>query len=419
MLYSHSNKLDKDTWYYDGFGGGLSAVSTGSADLHRVRRSAMSNYFSTSNVRKYEPMILDKIDKLCSRLETCRAEKQVVELSHAYLCLTTDVVTTFAIPEPRNFLASPDFAKDFNQLVRGFAKVITYHRHFPVIFPIISAIPDWLTIRLDSTGASLQMVEYQRSFEKQGKLAVERKGVPPDGQSPSILDALVRSPELAKSDKKASRVVEEARNTVGAGTETTASTLGTTTYYVLAKPDILNKLKQELHEAAAGSKDLLDFRTLDKLPYLQACINETLRIRPPVTGRLPRVNRRAAMTYTDLAGNTYTFPPGTVMSMSAGDLHYNPDIFPEPDVYKPERWIDSPPEAKTKMHQCLVPFSKGTRACIGQELARMELVLAAGNLFNKFDFELFETTARDISFAENWFAPFAPMDSKMVRVLVK
>lgn len=419
LLYSHSNKLDKDAWYYHGFGAGLASVSTGPADLHRTRRGAMSGYFSTSNVRKYEPMILRQIEKFCGRLESCQVEKQVVNLTNASMCLATDVVSTFAVPEPRNFLASPNFGKDFNQLIRGFARLIAFNRHFPIVFPILSAIPDWLTIRMDSTGASLQMVEWQRSFERQSALAEEREGVPPDGQSPSILDAVVRSPELAKSDKKASRLVEEARNTVQAGTETTASTLTTVIYHALVNPDILGKLKEELHTAAAGSKDLIDYRTLERLPYLQACINETLRTRSPVTGRLPRVNPRAAMSYTDATGKTHTFPPGTVMSMSIPDLHSNPDIYPEPDLFKPERWIESKPEVKARMNQYFAPFGKGTRACIGLDLARMELVLAAGNLLNRYDFELFETTARDISYAENWFAPFPPRDSKGVRVLVQ
>ena len=379
----------------------------------------MSNYFSSSNIRKYEPMVLRLLGKLCTRLDQCRSDGGVVDVTNAIACLTTDVVTTFATPEPRKMLDSPDFGKDFNRLIRDFAKFITYQRHLKIVFPILTAIPDWVTIRLDSTGAGLQMVEYQRSFERQSQLAVERNGIPPDGQAPSILDAVLRSAELGKSDKKVSRVVEEARNVVGAGTETTASTATATIYHVLANPAILQKLKKELHDASSGSKELLDFKTVDKLPYLQACINETLRIRPPVTGRLPRVNPRAAMTYTSPTGKAYTFPPGTAISMSATDLHYNRNIFPDPDVYKPERWIESTSEQKATMNQYHVPFSKGTRACIGQELARMELVLAIGNLFNKYDFELFETTQRDISFAENWFAPFQPLDSKGVRVLMK
>ena len=419
VIYSHSNKLDKDQWYYDGFGSGASTVSTGPADLHRVRRAAMSNYFSSTNLRKHEPMILRKIEQLCGRLESCRAENKVVDISSAYSCLTGDIVTSFAIPEPQDLLSEPDFARDFHRQLRFFANMITYHRHLLFVFPLILGIPDWLMVRLDTSRATAQQFEFQRSYERQVKIAVDRQGVPPDGHSPSILDAVVRSPELAQSDKKVGRVLEEARNTVGAGTETTASTLTAMTYYVLANPSVFQKLKKELHKAADGSTDLLDLKTLDRLPYLQACINETLRIRAPVTGRLPRVNPRAAMTYTDPTGKSYTFPPGTVISMTATDMHYNTDVFPEPDQYRPERWIRSLPEAKAKMQQCFVPFGKGTRGCIGIELARMEMTLTSGNLFNKYEFELFETTARDVSYAENWFSSFNPPDSKGVRILVK
>ncbi len=417
ILYSNSNKLDKDSFYYDGFGAGYSAVSTGPADLHRARRGAMANYFSMTNIRRYEPMVLQQISKLFQRLKTCKANDEVVDLGNAYRCLATDVVTSFALPEPKTMLDYPDFGKDFNRLIRDFAKLITFQRHLKIVFPLLSAIPDWLTVRMDSTGASLQMVDFQRSYEKQTQLAIDRKGKLPEGQPISILDTLATSTELKDRDKLRNRIVEEARNTVGAGTETTASTLSVLTYHLLSNPACLVKLKSELNDTAvASSNQLLDFRTLERLPYLNAVISEALRLTNPVTGRLPRINPRAPTSYTTPSGITYTFPPGTVMSMSMPDLHFNSSIFPDPHAFKPERWLEGTWEQKARMQQFFVPFGKGSRACLGMESARMELLLTAGNLFRRFEMELFETTARDVSWAHDFFAPFAPFDSAGLRV---
>jgi cytochrome P450 len=419
VLYSSSIKLDKDSWYYDGFGAGLSAVSTGPSDLHRTRRGAMSTYFSTANVRSYEPMVLNQVGKLCSRLEGFEVSKQPVNLGHAYRCLATDVVTSFAIPIPRMMLDMEDFGKHFNALITNFARLITYQRHLKIVFPLLTSVPDWLTVKMDTDGSGKQMVDFQRSYEHGAKLAMSRSGKPPQGQNPSILDAIVSSSELKQQDRSFGRVVEEARNTVGAGTETTGAALTTLSFYLLSQPNVLSKLKSELQGVSRDVSQLLQLREVEKLPYLQACINEALRICCPVTGRLPRVNPRAATTYTSPSGTTYVFPPGIVMSMSMPDLHFNADVFPEPHTFKPERWLESSGDALSNMQQYFVPFGRGSRMCIGQELARMELTLTAGNLFRRFDMELYETTERDVSWAHDFFAPAIPFDSEGLRVKIK
>jgi cytochrome P450 len=378
----------------------------------------MSNYFSMTNIRSYEPMVLNRVSRLCNRMKECKKRSEPINFTNAYRCLSVDTVSSFALPEPRNMLDSPDLGKAFARVIRNFSRLITYQRHLKIVFPLLTSIPDWVMLRMDTDGSGRELVETQLGYEKAAKVAIHREGIPPDGQAPSILDAIVSSPEIGRQDKLHGRIVEEARNTVGAGTETTAATLTVLTYHVLANLGILAKLKAEL-QGASDENDQLNMKILEKLPYLQACINEALRICVPVTGRLPRSNPRAATTYTTPTGKMYTFPPGTVMSMSMPDLHFNPDIFPDPDLFKPERWLESSPEVKAKMQQFFVPFGKGSRSCIGMELAKMEVVLAAGNIFRDFDLELFETTERDVSWAHDFFAPAIPFDSQGLRVMVK
>lgn len=404
----------------DGFGSGLSAVSTRSSDLHRVRRGAMSSYFSMSNVRKYEPVVAGNVSELLHRLKKSQENNQVVNLADAYRCLAMDVVNSFAVPEPRKMLEVPDFGKGFNGLMRDFSRLIALQRHLLIVFPVVKAIPDWLTVRMDPTGASKMLVDYMRSFETQTRKVVERHGKPPPGQAMSVLDAIYTSAELDRRDKVVGRIVEEAQNVVGAGTETTGATLTNLTYHLLINPPMLTKLRDELSTAANNSTSLLDYRTLEKLPYLQACINEALRLCCPVTGRLPRVNPRAPTTYTDPNGTTYTFPAGTVMSMSMPDLHFNASIFPDPHLFRPERWLESSSEQQAAMQRFFVPFGKGSRNCLGMEVAKMELALTAGNVFRELGgkMALWETSARDVGWAYDFFAPYVPADSPGLRVKV-
>lgn len=259
---------------------------------------------------------------------------------------------------------------------------------------------------------------------KQAQTVVERKGSPNE-ESPTVLDAIYTSTLLGAEDKTVTRMLAETQAILGAGTETTGNTLSSLTYHLLSQPTVLRRLKAELQEAAAkvsmqnSSNGLMDYRTLDQLPYLQACIREALRLATGVCSRLPRSNKTSPTTYTTPPGKQYVFPPGTVISMSILDLHYNGDIFDDPTAFDPSRWLEREPERLQQMERAYAPFGRGARQCVGLELAKEEITLMAGNLFHRFELELYETSARDVSIAHDYFAPFGPSDSQGVRVVVR
>jgi cytochrome P450 len=65
-------------------------------------------------------------------------------------------------------------------------------------------------------------------------------------------------------------------------------------------------------------------------------------------------------------------------------LHRNPAVFPNPTVFDPERWVHADPTASKAMAKCLIPFSRGSRGCIGQNLAMCEMYVTLGTLFRRF-----------------------------------
>lgn len=238
-----------------------------------------------------------------------------------------------------------------------------------------------------------------------------------------MIQAIFDSPTLPDSEKTISRIFDETVTVVGAGTETLGNTLSILTYYVCANPSVQQTLRAELNEAAAKhniSKDgLLDCSVVEHLPYLQAVMKEGLRYSSSVVGRLPRRNPDAAMTYTSPTGQTYVLPPGTTASMSVRDVNFNPTIFADPYEFKPERWLIKDPIELARLEKYMVAFGKGVRACLGLELAKQEILLVVGNMFWKFDLELFETTEWDVTVEFDFFSPFGPSESKGVRVRVK
>jgi cytochrome P450 family 135 len=132
-----------------------------------------------------------------------------------------------------------------------------------------------------------------------------------------------------------------------AGHETTATALSWCFERLLRHPAILTQLESEL-DGDNGSA------------YLDAVINETLRVRPPLDG----VWRKLA---APLQLGDYQLPAGTIIAVSIIGMHLS-QAFPEPDQFRPERFLNQPTPSYT-----LIPFGGGTRRCIGASFALMEM----------------------------------------------
>lgn len=182
--------------------------------------------------------------------------------------------------------------------------------------------------------------------------------------------------DMPASEKKLERMWQEGMVVVGAGTDTTAWTLVVALVHITTNAGIRQRLEDELRAAAAdrGSPKLSD---LEQLPYLSACIKEALRLSYGLSARLPR---EAPDRVLEVPGTTgLAIPPGTKVSMDAVLMHRHPRLFPQPDRFRPERWLDDP-----RLDRYLVSFSKGARQCLGINLAYAELYMALGAVFSRF-----------------------------------
>ena len=184
---------------------------------------------------------------------------------------------------------------------------------------------------------------------------------------------------------------------VGAGTEATGAALSITTFYLLADPAKTKLLKGELAALQpSGTSGLLTYHQLQQCPYLAASISEGLRLSKE-SNRMPRINRTDITYYKGKA-----IPAGSVISMSLRDVHLDPSVYENPRKFQPERWLER--SKKKGLDRFFVPFSKGSRGCVGRELALVELFLTIGNLFNKVDLELYETNEEDIRLTHDFFS---------------
>lgn len=115
------------------------------------------------------------------------------------------------------------------------------------------------------------------------------------------------------------------------------------TYHVLANRDIFDKLSQELKEAIPDPQNLPHWATLEKLPYLNSVVQESLRLSYGASGRSPRIATQEDLVYKgEWQGKSvqYVIPRGYAIGMSPYVSHHDENLFPESHKFKPERWLD-------------------------------------------------------------------------------
>jgi cytochrome P450 len=228
---------------------------------------------------------------------------------------------------------------------------------------------------------------------------------------PTVFKELLDS-DLPPEEVTVQRLADEAQTVVSAGQVTTAHFLKMTSFHILANPEILRKLKEELVSVMPSDGSLPPISKLEQLPYLSAVVSEGFRRSYGVVQRLPRVSPDAPLAYKD-----WVIPPGTPVGMTSIFMHDNPQNFPNPEVFNPDRWLKADDERRLSKY--LVNFSKGTRSCLGINLAKAEIFLTLATVFHRFNMELYETDWSDIEIVHDYFNPTPREDSKGVRVLVR
>jgi len=178
-----------------------------------------------------------------------------------------------------------------------------------------------------------------------------------------------------------------------AGFETTANTLGSFVYFVSKNPEVQEKIVEEIKDNI-GSDDITH-ENISKLEYLEACIMETLRINPPVT-------EHDRTCVNDCIVNGIKIKKGTLIKMPIYAAHYDPDFFPDPERYQPERFLKE--NSDDIIPYTWRPFGAGNRVCIGQRFAMMEMKLFIAKFLSKF--KVFATEKSGVTTDNGYFGFF-------------
>jgi len=156
---------------------------------------------------------------------------------------------------------------------------------------------------------------------------------------------------LSPAEKTDARLGDEAQLIVAAGIITTSWALSVASFHLAKDPRKAARLRKEVAAAEAP----MDWHQLEKLPYLNGCVHEAIRLSHGVVTRDPRLAPDTELEYGE-----WRIPPNTPVSMTTVDVLMNEKIFPDPQAFIPERWISNP-----ELERYFVPFGKGSRQCLG------------------------------------------------------
>ncbi|KAK6540727.1 hypothetical protein TWF694_008119 [Orbilia ellipsospora] len=378
-------------------------------DFHEahLRRNALQPYFSKQAVRKLESLIQSKVSKLLNRFP----EMEVIDLSRAFRCLACDVITTYSYEQCFEALEHPTFRPDWLQAFEAMMQSTVVFDLFPAPFKFFGWLFENFLSREQVRKISSNMaaiLDFQDTC-RQAAFRQKARWDAGDTEMVTIFKQLFQDdPKKGRPAATKAELGADALLTVSAGMDTTGHTLTLATFYLVKNPDIQKRLLDELKTVMKNPTDEVTNDALEHLPYLQACLKESLRFSHGVPGPLPR---DVPTNGANILG--YYLPPGTITSNSHYIYHTNPAIFPDPLKFNPDRWLAQDTREQEKYW---MPFSRGARICIGMNLAWAELELTLARLIRRYD----------ISFADGfreenlrWRALFVPVTDGQLTVTMK
>jgi cytochrome P450 len=158
-----------------------------------------------------------------------------------------------------------------------------------------------------------------------------------------------------------------------AGSDTTATSLRATTLFIITQPKVYAALQSEIDKAEHSnllSKPIIQDVEAKNLPYLQACIKESLRMWPPVLG----LNQKKVPPGGKMVNDKF-IPGGVNIGYCAWGVHRNKEVFGEDaHLFRPERWLGVNEERLIEMHKVAdLVFGHGRYGCLGKSVALLEL----------------------------------------------
>ena len=323
-------------------------------EKHRQQRRAVQPAFHKKRVEGYATVIEQYTQEL---LDTWQGG-DTVDMSRAMQELTLRIVS--------KCLFNIDLSNQLGALSGAFNGFVGSST---------SMIEDLLNIRIDNpiTGYGRRMAAVRQLDSLIYTLIAQRRDDERDHND--VLSMLMHAesgeePETPLTEKQ---IHDHILTFLAAGHETTAIALVWTFYLLAQYPEVREKLLEELRTVLAGRTPTVE--DMAKLPYLDWVLNESMRLYPPAWLQI-------RFPAEDVEIDGVRLPAGTMLILSQWVIHHLPEIWGDPDVFRPERW--DPANGQSVPPGAYFPFGGGPRICIGMPFAQLEAKMILATILQHY-----------------------------------
>lgn len=394
-IYGNNAHVKKGDWYLtlDISAGAPSIQMVIDQQQHALRRRVMAPAFSEKALRDAAPLINANAQKLCEKLTVnlgCEKGKwsDGFNLQQWIAYYGYDFISDLTFGQSFELL-DHDQHRFVPTVLKSASQFLYYVGYLPfaaLIRPLMGtcvqdyfpgqSAKDSLKYTNLANGRLAERIERERKLKE--KSTVEGRK--------DVFHYLLNSTDPMTGKKfTVEELQADTSLLIAAGSDGVTLAICALLFHGLQHPQILDKVTNEIRDAIRAPEEI-QIANLNQLPYLHACIEESLRIAPPKPGSLPRIV---------LSGGTMIdgqhIPAGTTVGVSHYVIHRNPDIFPEPNRFRPERWIlgnGVSVEQLAAQKRAFCPFGIGPMNCIGKNMAYVAIKLALAHLLWRFDFRV-------------------------------
>ncbi|KAE8149811.1 cytochrome P450 [Aspergillus avenaceus] len=353
--------------------------------FHREQRRPVASAYSMTHILERESAVDTCTDLFLTQLRTMADAKASVDLGMWLQYYAFDVVGEITFAQKLGFLEQGRDVDGMIQAIRGMLAYASVCGQVPEAHPLLLGNPLFPIFlpQMESWNQvvvfTLKAINQRASLSRNGE--VDKADSHDDGN-----DMMSRWMAIHHADPERlstrDLIVHLSAN-VFAGSDTTAIALRAILYYLIHHPDAMSKVQHEVDmadQAARLSNPISYQESIAHLPYLSAVIKEAMRLHPSV-GLI--IERHVPAPGITLCGRH--LPGGTVVGINPWVVHRDPTVFPEPESFLPERWLESGPEQLQAMEKAFFNFGAGTRSCPGKTISLLEMHKIIPQLLREFD----------------------------------
>lgn len=365
----------------------MNLFSTRDEKFHRDQKRPVASAYSMTSLLDLEHAVDNCTRIFTSQLGKFAERKAPVDLGIWLQYYAFDVVGEITFAKRLGFLEEGRDVDGMIEAIEGMLIYASLCGQVPEAHPLLLGNP-LFPLFIPSMETWNQVLQFTLKAIN-SRAPLQHDGELEEGEKSSGKDMLSRWMAIhnLEPEKLSTRdVIVHLSTNVFAGSDTTAIALRAILYFLMRHQGVLAKVQAEIDNADHESKlsNPISYReSTTLLPYLGAVIKEAMRLHPSVGLILEREVPKGG---TSVCGKH--IPAGTTIGINAWVLHRNPQVFPDPDSFIPERWLDGSTEKLKEMEQSFFSFGAGSRTCIGKNISLIEMHKIVPQLLREFEIRL-------------------------------